>query len=349
MSEDQFPTARAAGFHMPAEWERHSQCWMAWPARLDLWGKHLDGAQEGYANVANAISEFEPVMMLASPRGAGLARNMCGDGVTVIPVEIDDSWTRDSGPNFVVNGDGKLAASVFQFNAWGQKYAPYGRDAAVGHRIAEYLGVPTFTSGLFLEGGAISVDGQGTVLTTKQCVLNPNRNPGLSRASAEKALCEALGVSNVVWLPGDPDDFETDGHVDGIACFIEPGTVLVELCPALGTRRSDNLQKNLEVLKNAADAQGDSFEIEIVYEAYEAERRSEIFASSYINFYIANNAVVMPSFGIDRDEQARGIFASLFPDREVVQVDVSSIGVGGGGIHCITQQQPQAKNGYLRA
>ena len=325
---------------MPAEWQPHERCWMAWPYRSDMWRDNLAATQQAYADVANAISGFEPVTMLAPPNHAERARQLCGDRVSLLRVDIDDSWTRDNGPNFVVNDRGELAASIFHFNAWGKKHQPWGKDAALGHRLAEYLGIPTFSSTVFMEGGGINVDGRGTVLTTEQCILNDNRNPGLTQEAATEALCEALGVDNVVWLPGDPDDVETDGHVDGIACFLEPGKVLVEVCPAKGTERYDNMQANLEAVRNATDANGGSFDIVIIEEAFEAERRSDIFACSYINFYIANGAIVMPGFGIDRDKDARDQVAGLFPDREVVQINISDIALGGGGIHCITQQQP---------
>ncbi len=337
---EDFQTAASAGYHMPAEWQPHDRCWMAWPCREDFWGLNLVATQNAYANVANAISEFEPVSMLCPPRDVENARNLCGEKVEILAVELDDSWTRDSGPNFVVDGSGHLAASLFHFNSWGGKHAPWGKDAAIGHRIAEYLGIPTYTSTIYMEGGGINVDGEGTVLATLQNVLNENRNPGLSRQGAEQALCAALGVNKVLWLPGDPEDTETDGHVDGIACFVEPGKVLVEICPAPGTERYDNMQANLDAVTGQRDAQGRELEVVTINEAYEAERSTDIFASSYINFYLANSAVVMPKFGIDRDEDARKTLQRLFPDREIIQLDIADIAIGGGGIHCITQQQP---------
>jgi agmatine deiminase len=340
MKHDAFPIAAASGYHMPAEWEPHERCWMAWPCRVDFWGENLAATHQAYASVANAIAEFEPVTMLSPPDFADVARKLCSDKVTVLPVALDDSWMRDSGPNFVVSDTGQLAASIFHFNAWGQKHKPWGKDAAIGHRIAEYLGVPTFTSTIYMEGGGINVDGEGTVLATTQNVLHQNRNPGLSQAEAGQVLCDALGTEKVLWLPGDPDDTETDGHIDGIACFIAPARVLLEVCPVKGTERFDNMQANLEAIAGQTDARGRTIEIETIEEAYEAERRSEIFACSYINFYIANGAVVMPAFGIDRDQDARDKLAKLFPDREIVQVNIADIAIGGGGIHCITQQQP---------
>ena len=325
---------------MPAEWEAHERCWMAWPCRVETWGDNLDATRRTYAEVANAVGGFEPVTMLALRRDVDNARSLCGENVSILPADIDDSWLRDTGPNFVRNNSGEIAASLFHFNAWGKKYASWGKDAAIGHRIAEFLGVRTFSTSIFMEGGGINVDGDGTVLTTEQCVLNDNRNPGLARDEAEQVFRDSLGVAKVLWLPGDPDDTETDGHIDGIACFVEPGKVLVEICPAAGTERYDNMQANLNALRGATDAKGRALEIVLIEEAYEAERRTEIFACSYINFYIANGGIVMPRFGIDRDEDARQNVAALFPDRDVVQVDISDIAIGGGGIHCITQQQP---------
>jgi agmatine deiminase len=340
MTREVFPTAASAGYHMPAEWTPHERCWMAWPCRTDFWGDDLGATRQAFARVANAIADFEPVTMLSPPQFADGARSLCSDKVTVLSVSLDDSWTRDMGPNFVMNNNGSLAASVFHFNAWGQKHKPWGKDAAIGHRIAEYLGIPTFTSTIYMEGGGINVDGEGTVLATEQNVMHENRNPGLGKEEARDILCAALGAEKVLWLPGDPDDTETDGHVDGIACFTGPGKVLLEICPAKGTERYDNMQANVDAVRGQTDAQGRTLDIEIIEEAYEAEKRGEIFASSYINFYIANGAVVMPSFGIDRDQDARDKLASLFPEREIVQVNIADIAVGGGGIHCITQQQP---------
>jgi agmatine deiminase len=335
-----FPTARSAGFHMPAEWEPHDRCWMAWPCRIDFWGDNLRATQHSFAEVANAISEFEPVTMLCPPRDVHATRKLCGDKVEVLPLELDDSWTRDMGPNFVVDGNGNLAASLFHFNAWGKKHIPWGKDAAVGHRIAEYLRIPTFSSTIYMEGGGINVDGEGTVLATLQNVLHENRNPGLEQAEAEEILCDALGAEKVLWLPGDPQDTETDGHIDGIACFLEPGKVLVEICPAVGTERYDNTQENLAAVTGKSDAAGRQLEVVVIEEAHEADRRNDIFANSYINFYIANGAIIMPGFGIDRDADARAQISGLFPNHEIVQINIADIAVGGGGIHCITQQQP---------
>ncbi len=333
-------TAMEAGFHMPAEWEPHSRCWIAWPCFQDLWGEGLSAAQAGYAAVARAISDFEPVGMLAPPEVVDQARAQCGATVDMLAVDLDDSWARDAGPNFVKHDNGEVAASIFHFNAWGQKYPRYRKDAALGHRLAEHLGLRTFSSPLFMEGGGINVDGEGTLLTTEQCVLNSNRNPGITKAEAEHEFRQALGIEKVIWLKGDPDDNETDGHVDGVACFVRPGVVMVEVCPDRGSHRFDAMNENLEAVQRATDAKGRSLETILIEEAYEAESASRLFCRSYINFYIANGAVIIPTYGIERDAQAATTIGQAFPDRAVVQVDVTGIACGGGGIHCITQQQP---------
>jgi len=187
-------TARAAGYHMPAEWEEHERCWMMWPYRDGFVWDDISRTQEAYARVAQTVRRFEPVTMVVREDDLGVARSLCGENIDFLVMPIDDSWARDAAPNFVKCGD-KLAASVFHFNAWGQKFLHYRNDAAVGHRIAEHLAIPGFTSNVFMEGGGINVDGKGTILTSESCILNPNRNPGLTRTEAEVILCEALGGS----------------------------------------------------------------------------------------------------------------------------------------------------------
>jgi len=335
----QHQSALEAGFHMPAEWAPHQACWMAWPTRKTIWGQYLEEAAEGYANIARAIAQFEPVGMLTPPAFTKAAAQLCGPTVDIISWDLDDSWLRDIGPNFLKRGD-ETAVSVFHFNAWGQKYEKFRKDAALGHRMAEALGLRSFTSPLFMEGGGIFCDGEGTVLTTEQCILNSNRNPGLTQAEAEYELCHALGAEKVIWLPGDPDDDETDGHVDGLACFIRPGAVLVEMDPDPASRRHKILQKNLRALEQATDARGRKLEIHYIEEANEMDAIGDRFCRSYINFYIANGGVVAPAYGIASDERARTVLESCFPERKVVLVDVRGVATGGGGIHCITQQQP---------
>jgi len=321
---------RDQGFFMPGEWAEHACCWMAWPARESLW-PDINAADQDYANVANTIARFEPVKMLVAAHRLESAKALLGENVEIIEMRIDDSWARDSGPNFLVGGD-SLAGSTWTFNAWGQKYDPYDQDALMGARILERVGARQYTSPLVAEGGGITVDGEGTVITTESCFLNENRNPGLSREDVEAELCRTLGAEKVIWIPGDPDETETDGHIDGIAAFIEPGRVLVEINRDQTHPHAVVGASNSEALKDQVDAMGRKLELEFIQEG---------IYDSYINSYLANGAVIVPGYGDDRDAEAVETYQSIYPDREVVQVRIDHIAPGGGGIHCITQQQPE--------
>ena len=334
-------TPLEAGFRMPAEWERHERCWMAWPYRRELWSDDLVDTQKAYARVAGAIAAFEPVTMIAPPVAAEGARRLCEPRVDVLTLEIDDSWTRDSGPAFLVGPGGSRGATAWHFNAWGGKLERYREDAQLAKRLCAQLGLPCFQSPLHLEGGAIAVDGEGTVLTTESCALNSNRNPGFTKAEVEAELCRALGASKVIWLPGALSEGDiTDGHVDGLACFVRPGLVLLETLTAPDSPAREMLRENRRALEGATDARGRPIEVVEMEEAWEAEPESDTWCRSYINFYVANGGVVMPAYGVPGDARARAVVEKAFPDRTVVQVDIRKVAIGGGGIHCITQQQP---------
>ena len=330
------------GFHMPAEWAPHARCWMGWPCRADLWGEGLEAARETYAAVACAIAAFEPVTMLANPDQLDEARRHCGEGVTCQAMPLDDSWLRDTGPSFLVDGRGGIAGVDWHFNSWGEKYLPYDQDALIAGRLLAELGVRRYAAPLVLEGGSIHVDGEGTLLTTEECLLNPNRNPDLDRAGIEELLRRYLGVSAYVWLGQGLDRDETDGHVDNIACFVKPGVVMAVTCDDPADPNHAILADNIARLKKARDAKGRALEvIELPLPRAVRYHGSERLALSYVNYYIANGGVVMPAFGDANDEAARDIVARAFPDRRIVQVPASAVLVGGGGIHCITQQQPR--------
>jgi agmatine deiminase len=337
--KDKLEDPRELGYFMPAEWARHSCCWMAWPCRAGLWKDPAAAARE-YADVANAIARFEPVKMLVPPGKQHAARAMLVNNVTIIEMPIDDSWARDSGPNFLLNADGELAGSTWNFNAWGGKYEPYDQDARMGSRILRLAGAREFPSPLVAEGGGVSVDGEGTIITTESCFPNPNRNPGLTRSEIEFELCRTLGAEKVIWLPGDPGETETDGHVDGIAAFVEPGRVLLELNPDSEDPHYLVGQRNLEALRGQTDARGRLLEIDFIYEGYYHPELCDRECASYVNSYLANGAVIVPGYGSDRDAAAAETYRSLYPDRTVVQVQIGNLAKGGGGIHCITQQQP---------
>ena len=322
---------------MPAEWAQHEACLMAWPTRTrtELWGKAYPEAQAEYAAVAAAISRFEPVIMVARPGQGDEARAACGDeNITVIELPIDDSWLRDSGPIFVT-GDGERNGVDFAFNSWGEKYLPYDKDAAVTGLLLKHLGVARTPSDMVLEGGSISVDGEGTLITTEQCLLHPNRNPGMTKDQIEAELKDKLGVSTVIWLPyGHFDDRDTDGHVDGVCVFIGPGRVLVQSCEDQDLPDYERMAANIEVLRAAA--------LEIVEVPYMpwVEVAGEETSVGYVNFYLANGGVVVPIAGVPDDDKALAIIRKALPDREVVGVVAKAIAHGGGGVHCITQQIP---------
>ena len=207
----------------PAEFEPHLQTWMAWPHREDLYEDLLGDVQSGYVQVARAISEFEPVTMVAHPDHAGKARRMLGNHASVVEMPIDDCWIRDSGPTFVQNADGSGSGVSWRFNAWGGKHAPFDSDDDLAEIILGHQNMPMRRSWLYCEGGSLCCDGEGTLIVTETSILNPNRNPGVSKAFAEAELKAMLGVQKVIWLPGDPLDLETDGHIDGMCCYVRPG------------------------------------------------------------------------------------------------------------------------------
>lgn len=332
-------TPKQAGFRMPAEWERHERTWMMWPTRRQVW-PDLQGTKRAYAAVASAIRGFEPVTVAACPGDVAEARRMLDADVDVIDIPIDDSWARDAGPCFLVNRQGALAGANFEFNAWGGKYAPYDSDNRFSHAVLSHLGARAFTSKLIAEGGGISVDGEGTVLSTESCFPNANRNPHWSRDQIEAELKAMLGADKVIWLPGNRMETETDGHVDGIAVFAKPGVVLIERPTVSNGPLQEIMQANIDAITGQTDAMGRPIELVLIGEAHDAPSKSERFCRSFVNSYLTNGGLVMPCYGTASDAAALGVFEELFADRRIVQVPIDAIAIGGGGIHCITQQQP---------
>jgi agmatine deiminase len=322
---------------MPAEWAPHERTLMAWPTRLDLWGDQLEPARRDYAATANAIAAFEPVTMVcATPAEAAQARAALTAAAEVVELPIDDSWLRDSGPIFVVGGDGRRAGVHFGFNSWGGKFTPWDRDAAVGALIVERLGDLCYRAPFVLEGGAIAVDGEGTLVTTEECLLNPNRNPEMSREEIEAGLRDHLGVETIAWLgQGLVEDRDTDGHVDMIAAFTRPGEVLLQsLDPGAPSheRMADNRSRLV-----AAGLEVVDFPI-----LASVEVAGEPVAVSHLNFYLCNGAAIVPLADAATDAEALERIAAAYPDREAVGVPGRVIAYGGGGPHCITQQVPAA-------
>jgi len=279
-------------FSMPPEWHQHEACWMAWPTREEIWNTiGMERARAAYATVAQAIAMFEPVNMLTNAEDCENARELCGPGIEIIPLPINDSWTRDNGPSFLLDPQQRLAGVAWKFNAWGDEYTNYELDQKVAREVLTMSGAQIFEAPLIMEGGSFSVDGAGRVLVTKQCLLNPNRNPGLSQSDIEKYLQEFLGVEQVIWLHQGLYDDETDGHVDEIACFVGPGKVL-----ALTTTDPDdvnyaNMQENIQILKEH------DLEVVTVHQPPAEYINTKRLSMSYINFYIANGGIVMPAAG----------------------------------------------------
>jgi agmatine deiminase len=320
---------------LPAEWEPHERTLMGWPCRLELWGETIEQARADYATVANAIASFEPVIMIANPGAdAEAARAACSASVEVVELGLDDSWLRDCGPIYVYGEDAHRRAVHFRFNAWGEKFFPFDRDAMVGRLVAERLGDEVVEAAIVLEGGSILCDGHGTLLTTEQCLLNVNRNPGFSREEIERALAEHLGIARVVWLGlGLVEDKDTDGHVDLIASFCERDRVLIQ---SVGPE-NPNYERCQDNLVRLAVAGIEA--VELPFLPY-AEIAGETVAASYLNYYICNGALIVPVSGAEFDPEALALIGSLYPGREVVPVPGGVLAYGGGGPHCITQQVP---------
>jgi agmatine deiminase len=309
---------------------------MAWPCRRTLWGDLLEEARHSHAEVAAAVARFEPVLLVADPADEAEARAACPD-VEVVGWPLDDSWARDIGAIVVTDGQGRRAGVDFAFNGWGNKFQPYDEDDRFAARMCDHLGFERRDAHPFvLEGGALTVDGAGSVITTEQCLLHPNRNPDLSREQIEDRLRTWLGVERVVWLPyGLVEDDDTDGHVDNVAACLRPGVVLAQTCADPTDPNHDRLRANVDVLEAAGY---EVIEVDVL-PATEACGRRVVVPPT--NLYLADGGAVVPIVPGPEGEAALAAVAAAVPDREVVGVDGSVLAFGGGGVHCITQQVPR--------
>jgi agmatine deiminase len=326
---------------MPAETDRHERTLMAWPtvamAEIGLWGDAgLDGARDVYAEIANVISSFEPLTVVATPDDVDDVRRHCDDRVEVVARPLDDSWMRDIGPVVVVASDGARHALHFRFNAWGEKWSPWDADAAVGSAVAARLGLPVHEVPMVLEGGSIAVDGAGTLVTTERCLLNPNRNPSLTREQIERTLRSMLGVEQVVWLADAiAEDDGTDGHVDNVVAFGAPGRALLQGCADPDNDNHAIATDNRKRLEAAGIGV-----VEVPDLPYARVGDSRPLPVPYVNLYALNGAVLVPTTGAPTDAEALAIIAGEYPGREVVEVPGAVLAHGGGGVHCITMQVP---------
>jgi agmatine deiminase len=358
-------TPLADGYRMPAEREAHAGCWMAWPERTDNWCDAGEPAQLAYAAVAEAINESEPVTMAVSDAQFERCRALLPAAIRVVELSSDDAWMRDIGPTLLVGPGGAVRGVDWHFNAWGGHdgglYEPWDRDERAARKVLEVEGIERYRAPIVLEGGSIHSDGEGTILTTEECLLNPNRNPSLSRDQLERTLLDYLGAEKVIWLGRGVDRDETDGHVDNLACFVAPGVVLLTDTDDRDGPLHDVCSDARRRLESARDARGRRLEViaiqapgRLSIAAEEAagvlpvtgtqpRRAGDSMAASYVNFYPANGRVVFPLLDPARDEQAAAALGRCFPGREVVGVPGREILLGGGNVHCITQQVPRTR------
>jgi agmatine deiminase len=335
-------TPRDDGFAALPEWAPHARCWLAWPCREAAWGgAGLEGARRAFAEVAQAIFRFEPVTMIARPELVATASLACGPGITVRPMAHDDSRVRDVGPSFLADAGGQLAGIAWRFNGWGELYADHGQDAQLARRLLEHVGARCYDGGIVLEGGAIAVDGEGTCLAAAALVLDPRRNPGLTQGEAETVLQERLGVERVIWVPHVLGEGAAAGQLAGVARLARPGVVLALATDDRADSHAALLDANLEALRAATDARGRRLEV-ITVPQPKPKKRHDVgrLALSHLDCYLANGAVIVPGFGDATDKAACRLFAQVWPEREIVQVDALEIVPGGAGLHGITLPQP---------
>jgi agmatine deiminase len=331
---------RTAGLRMPAEWGPHERTLIAWPAREAAWrGATIEQARDVHAQVVAAVAAFEPVTLVVDPAHVDDARaRVTADNVELLVLPLDDSWLRDSGPLIVTGPEGHRAGIDFRFNAWGEAFKPYEEDAAIAGRLLGHLGIERFGSPMVLEGGAIAVDGTGRLVTTEQCLLNPNRNALLERTEIEEELRVHLGAEQVIWLGrGLVEDADTDGHVDNVCAFLASRHVLLQTVADENDPNFAHAEENARRLRDAG------LEIER-WELLPRTTRADgsVVAIPYTNFYLCNGATIVPLGEQDADMDAEALrrLGALLPGREIVGVPGSVLALGGGGVHCITQQVP---------
>lgn len=362
MSQQIKSSPKKDGFRMPGEFEEHEGTWMLWPERKTTWRNGAKPAQKAYIDVAKAIVQFEPVTVGVSNEQFEHARAVLPADVRLVELSSDDAWIRDSGATFVTNDKGEVRGIDWGFNCKGGMYFPWDKDILTKQKMMEIERIDRYNARDFIiEGGAFTVDGEGTVITTKSCLLNSNRNPGLSKKQIEDKLREYLNVQKVIWLDDGLINDDTDGHVDELVFFSRPGEVVMSWTEDKNDSQYDIFQQSYEILKNTRDAKERNLKIHKVQipkqiKMTEEEREGldisddnyflrdpdTTFPSSYINCYLCNGAIIIPAFGDEQDKIAYDSFKKIFPDRKVVQVMTKEISYGGGNIHCITLQQPKA-------
>ncbi|HWQ71340.1 MAG TPA: agmatine deiminase family protein [Desulfitobacteriaceae bacterium] len=339
-------------FKMPAEWTKHVRTFISWPVQSSMCYPEDYGAVcQGYREIIRAISEFEAVTIVVNAADAEKAGRFSeNEGIEYLIIEHNDAWLRDNGPTFLINDRGETAGVNWRFNAWGGKYAPWNLDDQVACLILRHLGLQQFDAPLVMEGGSFHVDGEGTLITTEECLLNPNRNPGLSKARIESELRNFLNIKKVIWLKNGISGDETDGHVDNIACFAAPGKILLQVCNDPDDENYAITQVNLKILESETDARGRNLEIIPIRQPCRMFHNNKRLPLSYLNFYFVNGGIILPVFGgkaRETDRLAVQILGKVFPERRVRTVNGMQLIKEGGNVHCITQQMPVAKPDIL--
>ncbi|MCZ6792750.1 MAG: agmatine deiminase family protein [Planctomycetota bacterium] len=339
MTEDRPPR------RFPAEWEPHRATWIAWPHNRETWPGVYEQIPAAFTALIRALRLFEEVRLLvpdALTRAAVTRRDDLGEGhpLRIIEAETDDAWIRDYGPIFTRTASGELLATLWRFNAWGGKYSPWERDARAGREVASWSGVPAESIDRVLEGGSVDSNGGGALLTSESCLLNPNRNPGMSRQEIEAMLRRHLGVRRVFWLGGGIAGDDTDGHVDDVARFVDERTVAAAVEHDPHDPNHAPLKDNLERLQRMKDRKGRALRVVELPMPEPVSHAGERMPASYVNFLIVNGGVLVPTYRNGRDERALDVLRGLFPGRQVVGIDCSELILGLGGVHCLTLEQP---------
>jgi agmatine deiminase len=343
-------TPAALGYHMPAEWERHRGTWLSWPHKEASWPDNFEPVPTIFASLVRCLVDREEVHinvagaeMEALVRGLLTEEGVATDNVSFHFNPTNDAWCRDHGPIFIqreVDGRREEAIVDWGYNAWGGKYPPYDLDDVIPTRVGAEYSIPVFSPGIIMEGGSLDVNGQGTLLTTEACLLNPNRNPQLDRAQIEACLRDFLGVSKILWLGEGIAGDDTDGHVDDLTRFVDPATVVTVVEEDSADENYEPLQQNLERLRGMTDQNDRPLRVVTLPMPRPLYRVGQRLPASYANFYIANGLVLLPTYDPPRDEEAATILQSLFPDREVIGIDCADLVWGLGAFHCVTQQWP---------
>ena len=358
-------TPKADGFRMPGEFERHQGCYIIWPERPDNWRLGGKPAQEVFTKVANTIGKYEPMTVVVSRNQYSNARNMLADYVKVVEMSNDDSWFRDCGATFVINDKGDMRGVDWVFNAWGGLvdgfYFPWDQDDKIAQKMCELEQVDSYRLEDFvLEGGSIHVDGEGTVMVTEECLLSEGRNPHMTKEQIGEKLCKYLGCEKVLWVPNGIYNDETNGHVDNMCNFVRPGVVLLAWTDDQNDPQYARSKEAYDYLTNETDARGRKLEVHKMYtpapilitkeesmgvDAIDGtlpRQEGDRLAASYVNYYTGNGFIALPVFNDPNDQKAIDKLKELYPDRVIEPIYAREILLGGGNIHCITQQVPAA-------